>query len=618
MREEEDVSSCETGSSEGEEGEEEETEEGREDFIIEEEEDIIEEEDDFIIEEEDGSDDEEEDAWANARVMTKAEKNASVVAVKFDDEDDDEPAHWEAKADRVDPSSGLQNISRRLSPATDDILDFAIYLGMDPEEDREWVWLAEECLYAPLPKGWKQARDVSATGRGDTYYWREDDPDCATQWEHPLDPFFRKLFERLKAEKQQRIDDMKLGGRWSKFERRKRRSARPQSAMPLDRRNSGSRADRTELGVLRTVAKGTSQHLAGRTAVFDFDTTPKKKARPMSALPSRSSAPIVPLNEEDSEEILGGCHDLGESSPSRVKASSRVQPSGSLETYTRESDTVDTPAAEVTEMVLPTHPPFPEDKTRPLWWRKTPETKAVDLSHKVSPEDILELASYFDVELPDEAHLMWVIKLAALAPIPKGWRVCFDEFSTEHFFACEQTFRISRNHPLDPFFALLLEGERDAEAASGSMGAAHTDRVWLAFADDDDDVYYYDFSSNVTCYEQPEAVEKNVPMPLMITQFEAAAGREDFLAYRQALWNSLCGVYEEKSNSIPPIIGLPAAQLLGKEELVRTAMILDWIMQPKNEELQKALEVNNSLKAAVEGRRTTSEQLTRHITLTKK
>ena len=58
---------------------------------------------------------------------------------------------------------------RRVSTLTDEQADalikevtaFAVYLGMDPEEDEEFLWIAVEAMIAPLPKNWSEheARD---------------------------------------------------------------------------------------------------------------------------------------------------------------------------------------------------------------------------------------------------------------------------------------------------------------------------------------------------------------------------------------------------------------------------------------------------------------------------
>jgi hypothetical protein len=47
------------------------------------------------------------------------------------------------------------------------VLDFAIYLGMDPREDAEFLWMAEECLAADLPSGWTE----QTSSRGDIYFY---------------------------------------------------------------------------------------------------------------------------------------------------------------------------------------------------------------------------------------------------------------------------------------------------------------------------------------------------------------------------------------------------------------------------------------------------------------
>lgn len=36
-----------------------------------------------------------------------------------------------------------------------EILEYAKYIGMDPEQDQELFWIARESLKAPLPNEWK-------------------------------------------------------------------------------------------------------------------------------------------------------------------------------------------------------------------------------------------------------------------------------------------------------------------------------------------------------------------------------------------------------------------------------------------------------------------------------
>ena len=41
------------------------------------------------------------------------------------------------------------------------VLDHAVALGMDPEEDKEFLWIAEKALTAELPPDWELGKIVS-------------------------------------------------------------------------------------------------------------------------------------------------------------------------------------------------------------------------------------------------------------------------------------------------------------------------------------------------------------------------------------------------------------------------------------------------------------------------
>ena len=64
---------------------------------------------------------------------------------------------------------------------------------MDPEEDAQFLDIAEEGLKAPLPKEWKPC----ITKEGEGYYLNFDNGESA--WEHPYDEYYKKMFEELKA-----------------------------------------------------------------------------------------------------------------------------------------------------------------------------------------------------------------------------------------------------------------------------------------------------------------------------------------------------------------------------------------------------------------------------------
>lgn len=77
------------------------------------------------------------------------------------------------------------------------ILQYATYLGMDPMEDTELLWIAQQALTAPLPPSWTEHADPMS---GDSYYHNDETGD--TVWEHPCDEYFRTLYQSLKVGKQ--------------------------------------------------------------------------------------------------------------------------------------------------------------------------------------------------------------------------------------------------------------------------------------------------------------------------------------------------------------------------------------------------------------------------------
>lgn len=552
-------------------------------------------------------------------------------------------------------------ISRRLAPARDDILDFAIYLGMDPENDKAWLWLAEECLYAPLPPGWCQARDESSAGRGDVYYWRTDDPKQRTQWEHPLDPFFRKLYERLKADKAQRILDAKSKGRLHRGPRRQGID-RPQSAHLLNR--DYNHQESAELNLLRRIARRTA-HLdadmqeAAESILSDGSLAKNNdadgKRRPMSAVARRSNR-VMPSGNmfggDREEDEVADAVSAQRSAARKTKKSKRILPMGDLADYAASiQSSKQEPALQFMELPLPR--PLPESVLRPVWWlhgsgeerRRLAGGDPGSFRRQLAPEDVLQMATYLGVDLPREAHLMWIAKAAALSPLPSKWRLCFDEFTDEHFFGNHETFAISRSHPLDPFWVLLLDAERifGSKRAVRDGSGRHTE-AWIPFVDEDGDTFYYDFSSCVTTYEitsdaaqvrAPAVVEaacngrearrkrsaENREAPDPQESSKRGTTQREANSFRLSLWTELDTVDDlespehRASASLARLVAYPYTQMLGKLEMVKLTILLEWLASPCRTALENAKDARSKMTNTVQARRDAAEQLTKHATM---
>ncbi|XP_027737144.1 centrosomal protein of 164 kDa [Empidonax traillii] len=75
-------------------------------------------------------------------------------------------------------------------PDEQEIQNFAPIIGIDPEKESELLWLARECLVAPLPPDWKPCQDTT----GDVYYFNF--ATGQSTWEHPCDEHYRQLVIR--------------------------------------------------------------------------------------------------------------------------------------------------------------------------------------------------------------------------------------------------------------------------------------------------------------------------------------------------------------------------------------------------------------------------------------
>jgi len=68
------------------------------------------------------------------------------------------------------------------------IVEYAAYLGMDPEVDAHLLWIARDALHAPVPKPWIEGLDM----RGRLYYYNSVTEE--TFREHPMDEYYRLLY----------------------------------------------------------------------------------------------------------------------------------------------------------------------------------------------------------------------------------------------------------------------------------------------------------------------------------------------------------------------------------------------------------------------------------------
>ena len=87
-------------------------------------------------------------------------------------------------------------------PTEQEIREYALYLGIDLNSDKDLLWIAEKGLKAPVPKPWKPC----CTADKEIYYFNFETGESS--WEHPSDKEFKQLYQTEKTNKLRMKIDM--------------------------------------------------------------------------------------------------------------------------------------------------------------------------------------------------------------------------------------------------------------------------------------------------------------------------------------------------------------------------------------------------------------------------
>jgi hypothetical protein len=84
---------------------------------------------------------------------------------------------------------------------SDETLEYAKYIGLDPVKDFQYMYIAKEGLNAPLPDGWGRAVDVNTN---DMYYFKHRSGDRLSiiTWKHPKDEFYKEVATQIRRQRE--------------------------------------------------------------------------------------------------------------------------------------------------------------------------------------------------------------------------------------------------------------------------------------------------------------------------------------------------------------------------------------------------------------------------------
>ncbi|WAR05180.1 CE164-like protein [Mya arenaria] len=88
----------------------------------------------------------------------------------------------------------------------DEVLEYALCIGIDPDREHNLMWIAREGINAPLPENWKPCQDPN----GDIYFFNFATGESI--WDHPCDVFYKKMVmeERRKPQQARQQDALML------------------------------------------------------------------------------------------------------------------------------------------------------------------------------------------------------------------------------------------------------------------------------------------------------------------------------------------------------------------------------------------------------------------------
>jgi hypothetical protein len=86
----------------------------------------------------------------------------------------------------------------------EEVLEYAKWLGMDLESDKDLFWLPREGLMAPLPNNWKPCKEKDSE---DIYYFNFATGEST--WDHPCDEYYKRRYQEEKKKKQEAKNNTK-------------------------------------------------------------------------------------------------------------------------------------------------------------------------------------------------------------------------------------------------------------------------------------------------------------------------------------------------------------------------------------------------------------------------
>jgi centrosomal protein CEP164 len=150
-----------------------------------------------------------------------------------------------------------EELPENYEPTEDEILEYASWLGMDVEQEKELFWIAREGLKAPLPEHWKPCK----TNEGEIYYFNFATGDSV--WDHPCDAYYKNLY----ADEKKKFHENKKSAAAAKEKKKKKQHSSASSQAAVSGSSSAAASTPASAAVAAPkVAAGVEPTVASKTA----------------------------------------------------------------------------------------------------------------------------------------------------------------------------------------------------------------------------------------------------------------------------------------------------------------------------------------------------------------
>ncbi|CAJ1427486.1 unnamed protein product, partial [Effrenium voratum] len=177
-----------------------------------------------------------------------------------------------------------EHIDPDYQPTDKEVEEYAEWLGMDLDKDRDLFWIARAGLKAPLPAPWKPCESED----GEIFYFNFETGESV--WDHPCDEHYRKVYEKYKAKKD---GDKAPAGDDKKKDKKDKKDKKARKSGSGDMLGLSGELDMPKMDLPKP-----GESLFGKPSKnkLVFDCKPKAKAEPSPSpsAPSASPGPSAP------------------------------------------------------------------------------------------------------------------------------------------------------------------------------------------------------------------------------------------------------------------------------------------------------------------------------------